>query len=256
MAAATSRLGLGATYSTTYADPSSLARAFATLDHLSGGRAAWNVVTSVNNGEAAELRARRATSATTSATTGPTSSWRWRPACGTAGTTTPSCSTASAASSPTRDKVHELDHGAATTRSRGPLTMPRSPQGRPVVIQAGSSGRGQEFAARWAEVVFADPADAERMRRFRVDLRDKAERQGRGDAPPKVLAAVMPFVGRSRAEAEELRRAPQRAGRPDGRPLDASRATPTSTSRPCRPTSRWASSRSAGCRACSRWCAR
>ena len=96
-----SSIGLGATYSTTYYSPFHVARTFATLDHLSGGRAAWNVVTSVNDSEAQNFGVDARTSATTSATTGPTSSSTRPPACGTRGRTTPSCSTARAACSPT-----------------------------------------------------------------------------------------------------------------------------------------------------------
>ena len=76
MAAVTTRLGLGATYSTTYYEPFHVARLFATLDLMTGGRAAWNVVTSLNNSEARELRPRASISSTTCATTAPTSSWR------------------------------------------------------------------------------------------------------------------------------------------------------------------------------------
>ncbi len=204
MAAVTSRLGLGATRSTTYADPYSLARAFATLDHLSGGRAAWNVVTSVNKGEAENfgLESHLAhderydmADEFMEVAFGLWDSWA------------PDALVLDRERGVYADpsRIRELNHRGRHYRSRGPLNIPRSPQGRPVVIQAGSSGRGQEFAARWAEVVFAIQPDAERMRRFRVDLHDKAEQQGRGDAPPKVLAGMMPFVGRSRAEAEELR---------------------------------------------------
>ena len=110
IAGATEHIGLGATYSTTYYSPFHVARTFATLDHLTGGRAAWNVVTSVNDGEAQNFGVDDASSTTTPATTGPMSSSRPRQGCGTPGTTTRWCSTAWAASSPTR------------TRSRSSIT--------------------------------------------------------------------------------------------------------------------------------------
>ena len=102
-AAVTDRIGLGATYSTTYYTPFHVARTFATLDHLSGGRAAWNVVTSVNDSEAQNYGLKEA-SRTTPATTGPTSSSRRRPGCGTPGRTTRWCSTARRRCSPTRPR--------------------------------------------------------------------------------------------------------------------------------------------------------
>ncbi len=89
-----------------------------------------------------ELRRSTSTSTTTPATTGPTSSSRRPPGCGTPGRTTPWCSTGPAASFADPDKVHELNYEGEWFRSAGPLTVPRSPQGRPVLLQAGSSGRG------------------------------------------------------------------------------------------------------------------
>ena len=103
----------GATYSTTYYSPFHVARTFATLDHLSGGRAAWNVVTSVNDGEAQNFGLKEHLP-TTRATTAPTSSSRRRPGCGTVGTTTRWCSTARRRSSPTPTRCT-----SSTTRGSG-----------------------------------------------------------------------------------------------------------------------------------------
>ncbi|MEO6920621.1 MAG: LLM class flavin-dependent oxidoreductase, partial [Collimonas sp.] len=86
---------------------------------------------------------------------------------------------------------------------RGPLNIPASPQSGPVIIQAGSSQRGQDFAARWSEVVFGIQPDLPRMQRFYQDLKGRAVKFGRKAADIKVLTAVMPFVGRTREEAEE-----------------------------------------------------
>ena len=156
MGMATQRLGLGATYSTTYYEPFHVARVFATLDHLAGGRAAWNVVTSLNDSEAAnmgqeahlahDLRYDRADEFM-EVVLGHWDSWeddalvldRER----------------GAFADPA--KVHRLDHRGRWLRSRGPFTVPRSPQGRPVIVQAGQSGRGRRFAARWGELLFRDP---------------------------------------------------------------------------------------------------
>src|SRR6204780_5500491 len=153
VAAATRTIGLGATYSTTYYSPFHVARTFATLDHLSGGRAAWNVVTSVNDGEAQnyglkehlghDARYDRADEFL-EATTGLWDSWdddalvldRETPLFA------------------HPDKVHELNYEGEWFDVRGPLTVPRCPQGRPVLLQAGSSGRGRPFAAKGAELNF------------------------------------------------------------------------------------------------------
>jgi FMN-dependent oxidoreductase (nitrilotriacetate monooxygenase family) len=102
-------------------------------------------------------------------------------------------------------RIRRVEHEGRFFRSRGPLNIPRSPQGRPVIIQAGSSARGQDFAARWAEIVFSIQPDLARMRRFYADLKARAVRQGRDPSDVKVLTAVMPFVAASRAEAEAAR---------------------------------------------------
>lgn len=204
MAAVTDRIGLGATRSTTYDQPYSLARAFATLDHLSAGRAAWNVVTSVNQGEADNFGLEShldhdarydAADEFLEVATALWESWdeealvldRER----------------GIYADPSR--VRAIGHRGQWFKVRGPLNIPRSPQGRPVIIQAGASPRGQDFAARWAEIVFAINPDAERMGRFHRDLKERAGRQGRPPEAIKVLTAVMPFVAASREEAAELR---------------------------------------------------
>jgi len=152
-AAVTERIGLGATYSTTYYTPFHVARTFATLDHISGGRAAWNVVTSVNDSEAQNYGLKEAiphdvrydrADEFLEATTG---LWdTWEDDALVLDRETPLFADP--------DKVHELDYEGAWFSVRGPLTVPRCPQGRPVLLQAGSSGRGREFAARWAELIF------------------------------------------------------------------------------------------------------
>ena len=183
VAAATERIGLGATYSTTYYSPFHVARTFATLDHLSGGRAAWNIVTSVNDSEAQNYGMQGAPRPTMPATTGPTSSSRWPPGCGTPGRTTPWCSTGPAGIFADPDKVHELDYEGEWFSARGPLTVPRSPQGRPVLLQAGSSGRGRDFAARWAELIFTgDPG----LEVARLALQGPEGGHRRGRARPAV----------------------------------------------------------------------
>ena len=144
--------GLGATYSTTYYTPFHVARTFATLDHLSGGRAAWNVVTSVNDGEAQNYGLEEAlphdkrydrADEFLEATTG---LWdTWEDDALVLDRETPLFADPA--------KVHRLDHEGEWFKVRGPLTVPRGPQGRPVLLQAGVVGPAVAiFAARWAEL--------------------------------------------------------------------------------------------------------
>lgn len=204
IAAVTSHIGLGATRSTTYSQPYSLAREFSTLDHLSGGRAAWNVVTSVNQGEADNFGLRETlghderydrADEFLDVTRKLWQSWA------------PQALLLESESGryADPDQVKAIDHHGRHFNVRGPLNMPASPQGGPVIIQAGSSHRGQDFAARWAEVVFGIQPDLVRMQRFYQDLKGRAEKFGRKPQDIKVLTAVMPFVARSRAEAEAQR---------------------------------------------------
>lgn len=204
MAAVTQHIGLGATRSTTYDAPYNIAREFATLDHLSGGRVAWNVVTSMNDGEALNFgsvphlghdeRYDRADEFMEVAF----KLWdSWED-----GALVLDRANGIYADP---DKVHYVNHQGKWFQSRGPLNIPRSPQGRPVIIQAGSSGRGKAFAARWSEVMFALQPNRERMGVFTRDVRAALEAAGRAPDASKVLMAVMPFIGRTRAEAEEKR---------------------------------------------------
>lgn len=204
LAAVTHHIGLGATRSTTYDAPYNIAREFATLDHLSAGRAAWNVVTSMNDGEALNFgnvlhlghdeRYDRADEFMEVAF----KLWNsWEP----------DALVLDRANGiyADPDKVHYLNHQGKWFQSRGPLNIPRSPQGRPVVIQAGSSGRGKAFAARWSEVIFALQPNLERMRSFTAEVRAALAAADRPANAARVLMSIMPFVGESRAEAEDKR---------------------------------------------------
>ncbi len=204
LAASTNRIGLGATRSTTYDAPYNIAREFATLDHISAGRAAWNVVTSMNDGEALNFgsvphlghdeRYDRADEFMEVAF----SLWNsWEPDA--------LVLDRERGIYADPDKVHYLNHVGKWFQSRGPLNIPQSPQGRPVVIQAGSSGRGKAFAARWSEVIFALQPNMERMRIFTAEVRAALAQQGRAEDASRVLMSIMPFIGESRAEAEDKR---------------------------------------------------
>jgi FMN-dependent oxidoreductase (nitrilotriacetate monooxygenase family) len=202
IAGTTSHIGLGATYSTTYYSPFHVARTFATLDHLSGGRAAWNVVTSVNDSEAQnyglkehlghDARYDRADEFL-EATTGLWDTWE--------DGALVLDRTSGQFADPT--KVHELDYEGQWFDVRGPLTVPRSPQGRPVLLQAGSSGRGRDFAARWAELIFSGDPDIEIARSHYKDQKERVGELGRDPESVKMLPMVYTVVGESQAHAEE-----------------------------------------------------
>ena len=201
-AAVTSRIGLGATYSTTYYTPFHVARTFATLDHLSGGRAAWNVVTSVNDSEAQNYGLKEAiphdarydrADEFLEATTG---LWdTWEDDALVLDRETPLFADPA--------KVHELNHDGEWFSVRGPLTVPRCPQGRPVLLQAGSSGRGREFAARWAELIFTGDPGIDIARSHYKDQKEKIGERGRDPDSVKMLPMAYTVVGESKAHAEE-----------------------------------------------------
>ena len=202
IAGATEHIGLGATYSTTYYSPFHVARTFATLDHLTGGRAALNVVTSVNDSEAQNYgfkehlghddrydRADEFLEATSGL-------WdTWEDDALVLDRTTPLFADPA--------KVHELDYEGKWFSVRGPLTVPRSPQGRPVLLQAGSSGRGRDFAARWAELIFTGDPDVTIARSHYKDQKERVAALGRDPASVKMLPMAYTVVGESPAHAEE-----------------------------------------------------
>lgn len=185
IAAHTDRIGLGATYSTTYYHPFHVARAFATLDHLSKGRAIWNIVTSLNEDEAQNFgrdflehdgRYDRADEFL-EVVTGLWNTWE-RDALEIDRTT-------GVYANP--DKVHELNYRGEHYSSRGPLTVPRPPQGWPTLLQAGQSGRGREFAARWADVIFTISGSIGRAKEAYAAQHAAFEAVGRDFTPGKIL---------------------------------------------------------------------
>ncbi len=202
LAGATSKIGLGATYSTTYYSPFHVARTFATIDHLSGGRAAWNVVTSVNDSEAQNFGLTSHLSPSErydraddflEAVTGLWDSWEEDAlVLDQAG---------GVFADP--DKVHELRHHGSHFDVRGPLTVPRSPQGQPVILQAGSSGRGREFASRWAELIFTGDPGLEVARAHYADQKERLAEAGRDPDSVKICPMAYTVVGESTAHAQE-----------------------------------------------------
>ncbi|MFB8143701.1 NtaA/DmoA family FMN-dependent monooxygenase [Streptomyces parvus] len=188
LAAVTERLGLAATVNATFNEPYELARRLATLDHLSGGRAAWNVVTSSDafTGENFRRggyldRADRYTRAAEFVATARELWDSWTP------------------EGVSRPFTHE---GPQFTVS-GEFTVPRSPQGHPVVIQAGDSSEGREFAASAADIIFTRHGTLEAGRDFYADVKGRLAAYGREADSLKIMPGVTVVVGDSDAEAQE-----------------------------------------------------
>lgn len=200
-AAATTHLGLGATMSTTFLPPYQIARTMLSLDHLSGGRIAWNVVTSTADAEARNM----GLSAMPSKTERYDHADRvvrtvldlWQ-------TWAPDALVLDADNRVFADprRIGRIpNRGDGPALSRGPVTLPRSPQGQPVLMQAGASERSKAFAAQWAEIVFvvADGPDA--MRSLRTELRGRSVAAGRHPDSLRVLPAVQPILAATDAGA-------------------------------------------------------
>jgi len=201
IAAATKRIGLIGTASTTYTEPYNLARQFASLDHFSGGRAGWNIVTTSSPQAAQNFglpehpphherydRAREYLDVITRLW----DSWEDDavvndPASGVFADTS---------------KIHALNHVGKHFRVRGPLNVPRSPQGRPVYVQAGSSDDGRAFAARFAEAIFTAHQTLGSAQEFYADIKRQARAFDRHPGQIKILPGISPFIGSTQAEAD------------------------------------------------------
>ncbi|MCK1670388.1 LLM class flavin-dependent oxidoreductase [Bradyrhizobium sp. 150] len=198
----TKHIGLVATATTTYYEPYHLARMFASLDHLSRGRAAWNIVSSglkfeaPNFGEtelpehdARYVRAREFVDVVK----GLWDSWeddafiRDKKSGIFVDTT----------------KLHVLHHQGDFLSVRGPLNIARPPQGYPVLVQAGASDTGMAFGAELGEVVFTAEPSLENGKRYYASLKGKARALGRDDDEVLIMPGIVPIVGRTQQEASE-----------------------------------------------------
>lgn len=201
LGAVTKRIGLIGTASTSFDHPFHLARRFASLDHITGGRAGWNIVTSSNPLEAQNFgldtmpdhaaRYARAEDVTT-AVLALWKSWQADARIGDKQTglyLDPS-------------KVKTVDHEGPFVRSRGPLNVPRSPQGRPLLAQAGASEAGRDFAARHADMVFTVQSDFEEARAFYKDMKARAAHHGRKPETLLIYPGIVPVAAPTRDMAE------------------------------------------------------
>jgi alkanesulfonate monooxygenase len=202
LAMATERIGLIATASTTFDEPYHIARRFASLDHISSGRAGWNVVTTANPDAALNFgltdhvehderyrRAREFQAVVTGLWDGwADDAWQHDQASG-------------IFFNP--EKMHVLDHKGPHLSVRGPLNIARPIQGWPVIVQAGASEAGRQLAAETAEVVFGSSSTIEDARAFYKDVKARVTAAGRSADHFKILPGVLVFVGRTSEEAHE-----------------------------------------------------
>ena len=201
LAMATSKIGLIATASTTYSEPYNLARQFSSLDHISRGRIGWNIVTTWSSqagenfsgkGQISHAERYERAEEYMSVVEGLWDSWsddavlddrmggRYADA---------KC-------------VRRIDHAGKYYQVAGPLNLPRSPQGRPVFVQAGSSDTGKRFAARYAEAVFTAHLEKSTARAFYADLKSLTTAEGRNPDDVVILPGFSPVIGSTEAEAK------------------------------------------------------
>ncbi len=200
LAGVTSHIGLIGTASTTYSHPFNIARQFASIDHISGGRVGWNVVTTTTTEAAAnfgdeelaehELRYERATEFV-EVVLGLWDSWE-------DGARILNKDTGQYYD---RSKVHVLDHKGKHFAVKGPLNVTRTPQGRPVIVQAGASPSGQQLAGRYAEVIFTVQLDKDESRKLYDNVKKVAVRSGRRPEDCNILPGLVPIVGSTDDEA-------------------------------------------------------
>lgn len=201
LATITSKIGLAGTVSTTYSEPFNIARQFASLDKISGGRAGWNVVTSPLEGSAANfnkgnhpehsLRYKMADEYL-EVTKGLWDSWE---------------DNAFVRDRETGkffdpEKMHTLDYEGEFFRAKGPLNIDRSKQGQPVIFQAGASKTGRAFAAKHGEAIFTHSNSIEEDQEYYEDVKSQAEKNGRSRDDILILPALSPIVGATVEEAE------------------------------------------------------
>jgi FMN-dependent oxidoreductase (nitrilotriacetate monooxygenase family) len=203
LAASTTDLGLVATASTGFQEPYGLARQLSTLDLLSGGRAGWNIVTSFQDAEAQNYsldklqpRAERYARAHEFLEV---MGQLWDSWGDDALDINRELGTFARP-----DRVHEINHSGSYFKVRGPLGIPRTPQGYPVLVQAGASSQGRDFAARWADVIFASHESIESAIDFYADVKGRARAFGRDPDDIKILTAATTVIGSTPAEALAL----------------------------------------------------
>jgi FMN-dependent oxidoreductase (nitrilotriacetate monooxygenase family) len=205
LAASTSRIGLIATASTTYSEPFNLARQFASLDHISGGRVGWNIVTSWlaaaarNYGSAGQVSHADRYARGEEFVQVVKALWdSWADDA--------VLDDRAGGHYARADRIRPIDHAGEHYAVAGPLNMPRGPQGRPVFVQAGSSETGRRFAARHAEAVFTAQMEKATAQEFYADLKSLVVAEGRAPDQALILPGLSPVIGATEAEAQRTQR--------------------------------------------------
>ena len=201
----TSHIGLIATASTTYTEPFNLARQFASIDHISNGRAAWNIVTSWlataarnygGSGQVSHADRYARGEEFMSVVKALWDSWA-------ADAVVDDRSTGQYARP---DRIRPINHRGDFYQVAGPLNLPRCPQGRPVLVQAGSSDTGRRFAARHADAVFTAHVEKRTAQEFYADLKALAAAERRNPDHVLILPGLSPMIGSTQTEAQRLAR--------------------------------------------------
>jgi FMN-dependent oxidoreductase (nitrilotriacetate monooxygenase family) len=205
VAAVTSRIGLIATASTTYTEPFNLARQFGSLDHISNGRIGWNIVTSWlaaaagNYGGSGQVSHADRYAQGEEFMTVVKALWdSW------AEDAVLDDRAGGRYANP--DRIRPIHHHGEHYAVEGPLNLPRTPQGRPVLVQAGSSEVGRRFAARHAEAVFTAHLEKATAQAFYADLKRLVAEEGRDPEQVLILPGLSPMIASTEAEAERLTR--------------------------------------------------
>src|SRR5579871_3144924 len=205
MATATSRIGLIATCSTTYTEPFNLARQFGSLDHISNGRIGWNIVTSwlataADNysgaGQVSHADRYERAEEYVAVVKALWDSWAEDAV----------IDDRAGGSYAKPDRIRPIKHKGEYYQVAGPLNLPRTPQGRPVFVQAGSSDTGRRFAARHAEAVFTAHLEKATAQAFYADLKALTAAEGRSAEQVLILPGLSPMIGSTEAEAQRLAR--------------------------------------------------
>src|SRR5882757_513452 len=205
VAVSTSRIGLIATASTTYTEPFNLARQFGSLDHISSGRVGWNIVTSWlataarNFGGTEQVSHEDRYAQGEEFMTVVKALWdSW------AEDAVVDDRAGGLYAKP--DRIRPINHKGEHYQVAGPLNMPRTPQGRPVLVQAGSSDVGRKFAARHAAGVFPAHMEKKTAQEFYADLKRLVAEEGRKPEQVLILPGLSPMIASSEAEAERMTR--------------------------------------------------
>lgn len=199
MAAATSRIGVSATFSASNQHPFYAARMWATLDHLTNGRAGWNVVTSLNHNQAANYGAARE-----DADRRYDRAHEFMEVCRKLWQSWDEDAVAADPDAPMftdPTKVRRIEHEGEFFKSRGPLNVVRSPQDGPAILQAGTSPKGKDFAAKYADGIFAIQPNWNAAKSYHDDIKAAVANAGRDPAHCKILYGIQPIIGRTEDEA-------------------------------------------------------